>query len=440
MIKNFKFELVILPILLFSFFLSHSLDLGLYIYFKGFNESLNKTYLKEFFVNITTLGDSFWYFLICILSIVFLFIYEKVQNKLSISLKEIKKISYFTLFSLLFTGVVTQTIKHVVGRPRPNHTNIDYAFDFEFFSLESAYHSFPSGHTSTIFLLAIIFSVLIPKLKYFFYIFSSVIAFSRVVVGAHFFTDVIAGVFVAVICFKIINLIYQSRFENHRIQKINVLNNSWFYSFLIVAFLIMIMLTLGPTFDLFLSGLFYKGDKQFVLQSYYTLTFIIRDVLLPILLIYILIFPVISKLISIKKPYFNYEFWRKDFFFIWSTFALNTAVIYLLKNLWGRGRPGDILQFDGSGNFSPWYNISEACSENCSFVSGDAAVGFSLILLFFVSKNLKFLYLSVFFGLLFGMVRVAEGGHFLSDIVFSGIIVFSLSFVVKIFFRVSSSD
>ena len=440
MIKNFKFELAIFAVLLFGIFVLYNFDIGLYLYFKEYNESLNNIYLKEFFINVTTLGDSFWYFLIFVFSIVFISVYEKARIKSLTSLKKIKRILYFALFSLLFAGAVTQILKHIIGRPRPNHTKIDSAFGFDFFSLESAFHSFPSGHTSTIFILSIICAALIPKLKYFFYILGSLVAFSRVVVGAHFFTDVIAGVVVASICFKIMNLIYLRKFEKHKIQKIVVLNDSWFYCFLIVCFLIMLMLAVGPSFDLFISSLFYKGDKQFVLQSYYTLTFFFRDVALPVLLFYILIFPFISKWMPIKKLYFKYEFSTKDLLFIWSAFTLNTIVIYLLKNIWGRGRPGEVLQLGGGEYFTPWYQISDACSENCSFVSGDAAVGFALVLLFFVSKNLNFLYLSIVFGFVFGVVRIAEGAHFLSDVVFSGIIVFSLSLVFKTLFRTRLSD
>ena len=48
--------------------------------------------------------------------------------------------------------------------------------------------------------------------------------------------------------------------------------------------------------------------------------------------------------------------------------------------------------------------------------------------------------MSIVFGFLLGAVRIAEGGHFLSDVVFSGIIVFSLSFVLNILFRARFGD
>ena len=105
-----------------------------------------------------------------------------------------------------------------------------------------------------------------------------------------------------------------------------------------------------------------------------------------------------------------------------------------MKNFWGRARPGDVLELGGRDDFSPWYQISDACTSNCSFVSGDAAVGFSLIVLYFVSNNLKYVYLSIIFGFLLGLVRIAEGGHFLSDVIFSAIIVFFFSFIIKKYF------
>ena len=106
----------------------------------------------------------------------------------------------------------------------------------------------------------------------------------------------------------------------------------------------------------------------------------------------------------------------------------------IVKNIWGRARPNEVLELDGKNLFSPWYQISDQCISNCSFVSGDAAVGFSLIVLYFISNDLKYIYLSIVSGLLIGMVRIAEGGHFLSDVIFSAIIVFFFSFVIKKYF------
>ena len=95
-----------------------------------------------------------------------------------------------------------------------------------------------------------------------------------------------------------------------------------------------------------------------------------------------------------------------------------------LKNFWGRARPGDILQLGGAESFSPWYQISNACNTNCSFVSGDAGVGFSLIALYFLTKKEIFFWLSICFGFSLGLIRILEGGHFVSDIIMSAVILY----------------
>ena len=78
----------------------------------------------------------------------------------------------------------------------------------------------------------------------------------------------------------------------------------------------------------------------------------------------------------------------ESFFFI-------IIVNYILKGLWGRARPEDVMQYGGSKIFTPWFSTSDACISNCSFVSGDAAVGFSFIVLYFLTKISKFFYLSI---------------------------------------------
>lgn len=100
----------------------------------------------------------------------------------------------------------------------------------------------------------------------------------------------------------------------------------------------------------------------------------------------------------------------------------------LLKNIWGRARPNDILELGGKEKFTPWFQISDGCSTNCSFVSGDASVGFSLIALYFITKNKFYFWMSLISGSYLGAIRILEGGHFLSDILIAGFLVLLLTF------------
>ena len=157
-----------------------------------------------------------------------------------------------------------------------------------------------------------------------------------------------------------------------------------------------------------------------------------RDGYLPLILFYILILPIIGYFVKIEKVYFNHRFSIKDMVYIW--FSQVVVILLLinlfLKNLWGRARPGDILDFGGDYIFSPWYEITSACSSNCSFVSGDAAVGFSIIIMYFLTKKIAYVYVSVVSGFLLGFIRIAEGGHFFSDILFAGIFVILINFIL----------
>ena len=71
-------------------------------------------------------------------------------------------------------------------------------------------------------------------------------------------------------------------------------------------------------------------------------------------------------------------------------YSVKDLINLVLKTFWGRARPNDILQLGGKESFSPWYKYSDACVSNCSFVSGDAAGGFSLVILYLVTNNIKY--------------------------------------------------
>ena len=146
--------------------------------------------------------------------------------------------------------------------------------------------------------------------------------------------------------------------------------------------------------------------------------------------------PIISLWLPIKKLYFNYKFNLKKVFFLWGATLFNFIVIVnlLLKNLWGRARPGDIIQFGGKEQFTPWFQISDACNINCSFVSGDSAIGFSIIVLYFLTKKTVYFWSSIILGSALGLIRIMEGGHFLSDVLMSAFIIYFAYFIQNKYF------
>ena len=425
MIKKIQTEFSLFILLLISILFTNKIDLWTYNFFTQFNYGLGSNYLKDFFVRITDLGKSLWYFLFFFL----LFLFSYLMKISHIINKEkyiyLKKFSIFGFSYLLLVGLITQIIKHLIGRPRPNHSQLDGSFEFNFFTIESSFHSFPSGHSSTIIAITIIASLAIPNLRYFFYFFGFLIALSRVVVGAHFLTDVVGGLLVAVGVYKIFNYFIKINYPNIYWGCLNIQKIRLVTKILIVFFILAVFVTVGPELDVYISSFFYYGDKQFLVQSHYPISIFFRKILLPFLLIYVFILPVFSRFLPLQKIYFDYRFSVSQIIFIWVSGAITILLVVnvILKNMWGRVRPNDISYFDGIHDFTPWYKISNSCTSNCSFVSGDSSMGFFLIVFYFITKKRIYLYLGLVFGNILGFIRIIAGGHFFSDIVFSHIVV-----------------
>lgn len=94
-------------------------------------------------------------------------------------------------------ALVTQLLKHTIGRPRPRVTQ-EGEFQFEP-SLVSGFDSFPSGHTSASFAVATVLARHFPRLGWIAYPAAALIACSRVWRGSHFPTDVVAGAAIGVL-------------------------------------------------------------------------------------------------------------------------------------------------------------------------------------------------------------------------------------------------
>ena len=105
-----------------------------------------------------------------------------------------------------------------------------------------------------------------------------------------------------------------------------------------------------------------------------------------------------------------------------------------LKNRMGRPRPEQIVQMGGQAPYVPIYTVSAWCQSNCSFVSGHAAIGFSVMGLGMWAplRHRRRWWLGGWvLGMGIGGVRIAQGGHFLSDIVFAGLTVWASALLIR---------
>lgn len=97
-----------------------------------------------------------------------------------------------------------------------------------------------------------------------------------------------------------------------------------------------------------------------------------------------------------------------------------------LKDGWGRPRPVHLSAFGGWTEYRAPLAPSNLCARNCSFVSGHAAAGFSLMLWGLggsASRRRISWRIGTAAGMLIGLGRVLQGAHFAFDIVGAWIVV-----------------
>lgn len=99
-------------------------------------------------------------------------------------------------FAALAAGIQVHLLKSLFGRYRPKMFFNEELYGFTFFAPlgESNLAAFPSGHTCSILALTTALSILKPRLRLPLFLIGCLIASARVIVAAHYPTDVIAGI------------------------------------------------------------------------------------------------------------------------------------------------------------------------------------------------------------------------------------------------------
>ena len=191
---------------------------------------------------------------------------------------------------------------------------------------------------------------------------------------------------------------------------------------------------LFPGIDLWTSGLFYRPESRFFLADWAPVRGIYRGV------------PYIVELVSIGVPaLFLLSLLRGRSFgqldlraaaFLLLSLALGPGLLVnaVLKDHWGRARPAQVAEFAGAQHFTPALTPADQCARNCSFPAGHPAIGFYLVSFAFLVRDPRRRRIAegatMATGALIGVARMAQGGHFLSDVVFSGLLVYATSWLL----------
>jgi lipid A 4'-phosphatase len=140
-------------------------------------------------------------------------------------------------------------------------------------------------------------------------------------------------------------------------------------------------------------------------------------------------------LISFVWPRFRP--WRRVglFYFLLLVIGPGLIVNSILKPHWGRPRPNSIVAFGGDRQFVSVGQWGYG-QDDTSFPSGHASVGFYLMAPAFACYPrrprwaLAFLLFGLLSGCLIGLARIVAGGHFPSDVLWSGAIVYFTGLVL----------
>ncbi|MDD3371907.1 MAG: phosphatase PAP2 family protein [Alphaproteobacteria bacterium] len=150
----------------------------------------------DFFRSITDYAKGCWYLwpsgIAAILCAVFLRS-KKTSEKCRRVFEYIGPRALFLFLAIAGSGIVVNILKPIFGRARPLLWLRDGVYGFHPFSTKYLLSSMPSGHSTTVFALAFVLAKLYPKGKILWFFYAFMLAFSRVAVGAHYASDVVAG-------------------------------------------------------------------------------------------------------------------------------------------------------------------------------------------------------------------------------------------------------
>jgi lipid A 4'-phosphatase len=197
-----------------------------------------------------------------------------------------------------------------------------------------------------------------------------------------------------------------------------------------IGLAILVMLVLVPAIDFNVSKLFYDPATGFIWRNQPVPEFlhdaiqILARVIGAVTLLAFLY--TAGRSLWAKTPATLLRLGPKSWAFLFLGLVLGPGLVanVVLKDMWSRARPVQVEEFGGHQYYSPPLVLSNQCEKNCSFVAGDAAMGFYLqIVAYVVARRFSgpLLAAGMAAGLSAGLLRIGMGAHFFSDVIYAGV-------------------
>lgn len=105
----------------------------------------------------------------------------------------------YLFLAVAIPGLLVNLVKITAGRARPKLLATEGFYGFEPFNVLPDFHSFPSGHSQTAFCAALALAAFWPRGRRALLFIAGLVAIARMVLGAHFLSDVVTSALLAFI-------------------------------------------------------------------------------------------------------------------------------------------------------------------------------------------------------------------------------------------------
>jgi lipid A 4'-phosphatase len=188
-----------------------------------------------------------------------------------------------------------------------------------------------------------------------------------------------------------------------------------------------------PELDIIVARQFYLAPHNFTLSDTPIGAFFSRGIEILMLVTGVLLLAALAVVAIRRRPLLGLN--ARTLVYLILSYAIGPGLVVnlILKNHWGRARPIDISAFGGQSRFSPALLISDQCDHNCAFVSGDASVAFAFLAFALILPRWRIPAIAgaLLFGAGIGAIRMMQGAHFISDVIFAGIFTALVVLVLK---------
>ena len=200
---------------------------------------------------------------------------------------------------------------------------------------------------------------------------------------------------------------------------------------LVCTLLAVLLYLVFPRFDIWVTEFFYSPQEGFMANQWPWITTwhqSVGKVGRTLLVLALVLWPLAHwmKWVRIRRSAMSFA--------LVMILGLGLIVHTGFKDQWGRARPQEVVEFGGSSTYTSPLVPSQACPDNCSFVSGHAGTGYMLIGLGALSaarQRKRWLKVGWIAGSLLGLIRMAQGGHFFGDVLFAGLILWGVGILLR---------